>query len=178
MSVGAARSGPTGGFYLHHNAAGDEQRGNANCLGKVAARNITQVKDECLGALGHGIVDSGGHLRIAIGRDLLNIDYMAALASNITTVKAAVAGADMTETEKVLQCIIDGSNKAAAATRELIKQHDAAEAIEDAQEQANAYANDVIPAMEALRAEIDALEVVVERDYWPVPTYNDILFYA
>ncbi len=105
-------------------------------------------------------------------------DYMAALASNITTVKAAVAGADMTETEKVLQVIIDGSNKAAAATRELIKQHDAAEAIEDAQEQANAYANDVIPAMEALRTEIDALEVVVERDYWPVPTYNDILFYA
>ncbi len=105
-------------------------------------------------------------------------DYTAALASNITTVKAAVAGADMTETEKVLQFIIDGSNKAAAATRELIKQHDAAEAIEDAQEQANAYANDVIPAMEALRAEIDALEVVVERDYWPVPTYNDILFYA
>ncbi len=105
-------------------------------------------------------------------------DYTAALASNITTVKAAVAGADMTETEKVLQFIINGSNKAAAATRELIKQHDAAEAIEDAQEQANAYANDVIPAMEALRAEIDALEVVVERDYWPVPTYNDILFYA
>ncbi len=105
-------------------------------------------------------------------------DYTAALASNITTVKAAVAGADMTETEKVLQFIIDGSNKAAAATRELIKQHDAAEAIEDAQEQANAYANDVISAMEALRAEIDALEVVVERDYWPVPTYNDILFYA
>ncbi len=105
-------------------------------------------------------------------------DYTAALASNITTVKAAVAGADMTETEKVLQFIINGSNKAAAATRELIKQHDVAEAIEDAQEQANAYANDVIPAMEALRAEIDALEVVVERDYWPVPTYNDILFYA
>ena len=105
-------------------------------------------------------------------------DYMADLASNITTVKAAISGADMTEAESVLEVIIAGADKAAKATRELIKVHDAAEAIEAPQEQANAYANEVIPAMDALRAEIDALECVVERDYWPVPTYNDILFYA
>ena len=105
-------------------------------------------------------------------------DYMADLASNITTVKAAISGADMTEAESVLEVIIAGADKAAKATRELIKVHNAAEAIEEPQEQANAYANEVIPAMDALRAEIDALECVVERDYWPVPTYNDILFYA
>ena len=105
-------------------------------------------------------------------------DYMADLASNITTVKAAISGADTTEAESVLEVIIAGADKAAKATRELIKVHDAAEAIEAPQEQANAYANEVIPAMDALRAEIDALECVVERDYWPVPTYNDILFYA
>ena len=105
-------------------------------------------------------------------------DYMADLASNITTVKAAISGADMTEAESVLEVIITGADKAAKATRELIKVHNAAEAIEAPQEQANAYANEVIPAMDALRAEIDALECVVERDYWPVPTYNDILFYA
>jgi glutamine synthetase len=105
-------------------------------------------------------------------------DYMADLASNITTVKAAISGADMTETESVLEVIVAGVDKAAKATRELIKVHNAAEAIEAPQEQANAYANEVIPAMDALRAEIDTLECVVERDYWPVPTYNDILFYA
>ena len=77
-----------------------------------------------------------------------------------------------------IEVIIAGADKAAKATRELIKVHNAAEAIEAPQEQANAYANEVIPAMDALRAEIDALECVVERDYWPVPTYNDILFYA
>ena len=96
----------------------------------------------------------------------------------ITDYMAAISGADMTEAESVLEVIIAGADKAAKATRELIKVHDAAEAIEAPQEQANAYANEVIPAMDALRAEIDALECVVERDYWPVPTYNDILFYA
>ena len=52
------------------------------------------------------------------------------------------------------------------------------EAIEDPQEQENAFAEKVIPAMEALRKEIDDLECIVERDFWPVPTYNDMLFYA
>ena len=61
--------------------------------------------------------------------------------------------------------------------RTLIVEHDAAEAIEDHQQQAFAYADKVIPAMDALRAEVDTLECIVENDYWPVPTYNDILFY-
>ena len=38
--------------------------------------------------------------------------YMADLASNITTVKAAISGADMTEAESVLEVIIAGADKA------------------------------------------------------------------
>lgn len=105
-------------------------------------------------------------------------DYMANLASNIVTVKSAISGADMDEHEALLKTLLKGVNVTGKCVRELIAQHDAAEAIEDLQEQANAYAEKVIPAMEALRAEVDALECIVERDYWPVPTYNDILFYS
>lgn len=105
-------------------------------------------------------------------------DYMANLASNIVTVKSAISGADMDEHEALLKTLLKGVNTTGKCVRELIAQHDAAEAIEDLQEQANAYAEKVIPAMEALRAEVDALECIVERDYWPVPTYNDILFYS
>ena len=32
--------------------------------------------------------------------------------------------------------------------------------------------------MDALRAAVDAMEIIVEREAWPVPTYNEILFYA
>ena len=105
-------------------------------------------------------------------------DYMANLASNIVTVKSAISGADMDEHEALLKTLLKGVNATGKCVRELIAQHDAAEAIEDLQEQANAYAEKVIPAMEALRAEVDALECIVERNYWPVPTYNDILFYS
>lgn len=105
-------------------------------------------------------------------------DYMADLANNISAVKAVMPDEEMKEHMALLKKITRGVSAAGKATRELMRLHDMAEAIEDPQEEANFYANDVIPAMEALRKEIDDLECIVERNYWPVPTYNDILFYG
>lgn len=105
-------------------------------------------------------------------------DYMADLANNISVVKAVMPDEEMKEHMALLKRITRGVSAAGKATRELMRLHDMAEAIEDPQEEANFYANDVIPAMEALRKEIDDLECIVERNYWPVPTYNDILFYG
>ena len=48
----------------------------------------------------------------------------------------------------------------------------------DVAERACCYAHEVIPAMDELRARVDAMEDVVARAYWPVPTYDDILFYV
>ena len=105
-------------------------------------------------------------------------DYAADVASNITTIKSALPNSDLAAHEALLNRLTSGIESAAAATAELVKVHDATEAIEDGQEQAYAYANKVIPAMDALRAVIDDLELYTERDYWPVPTYNDMLFYC
>ncbi|MBQ9069144.1 MAG: hypothetical protein IJ131_08810, partial [Eggerthellaceae bacterium] len=62
--------------------------------------------------------------------------------------------------------------------RKLNDLHAKALAIGDSQQRANCYANEVVPTMEEVRAEIDTLERIVDYSYWPVPTYNDILFYA
>jgi glutamine synthetase len=34
----------------------------------------------------------------------------------------------------------------------------------------------VITAMQSLRVDIDALEMMIPRDMWPVPTYTELLF--
>ncbi|MBP5158727.1 MAG: glutamine synthetase III, partial [Lachnospiraceae bacterium] len=34
----------------------------------------------------------------------------------------------------------------------------------------------IVPDMEKLRAPVDELETIVERDLWPVPTYGDLIF--
>jgi len=38
------------------------------------------------------------------------------------------------------------------------------------------YVKNVIPKMEALRKNVDAMEVLCKRDRWPMPTYGDITF--
>ncbi|MBO6048458.1 MAG: glutamine synthetase type III, partial [Spirochaetales bacterium] len=36
----------------------------------------------------------------------------------------------------------------------------------------------IVPAMEDVRSVSDELELIVGRDFWPIPTYADILFYV
>jgi glutamine synthetase len=51
-----------------------------------------------------------------------------------------------------------------------------AQAIADTVKRAEAYRDKVATTMQALRIDIDALEMIVPGDTWPVPTYADLLF--
>ena len=44
--------------------------------------------------------------------------------------------------------------------------------------QSHYYSTDVLPRMERVRKICDELELLVAREYWPFPTYGDILFYT
>lgn len=49
---------------------------------------------------------------------------------------------------------------------------------EDPVKEAEYYRDNVLPAMESLREVVDTLETKVDSEYWPMPTYTDLLFYA
>ena len=53
---------------------------------------------------------------------------------------------------------------------------DAIALADDAKEMAYAYCREVIPAMEALRREVDGLEVITDSEYWPIPNYGALMF--
>lgn len=38
------------------------------------------------------------------------------------------------------------------------------------------YKDTVLPAMDALRETADTLETIVAKEYWPFPTYTDLLY--
>ena len=103
--------------------------------------------------------------------------YAADVADRITSIKTAVPSADVSHLEEIMQILLNGMKEASGALNALNSLHDEAESIADEQERANFYAEHIIPAMEALRAPIDRLENFVDCKYWPVPTYNEILFY-
>ena len=103
-------------------------------------------------------------------------DYSGDIATTVAT-KAELGIAAKVE-KALVQTLTDGIDKITELVADLEKKNAAAQALEDCTEQDNAYRDSVIPAMDALRADVDAMEKVCGHDYWPVPSYNKILFYV
>ena len=105
-------------------------------------------------------------------------DYAAEVARGITAVRAAAADAEVGQQEALLHKLLAGVKEIDAQLQALDAAHHAALGLPDQQQRANKYAHEIVPIMEKLRAAVDEMEVVTDRDHWPVPTYNDMLFYV
>ena len=105
-------------------------------------------------------------------------DYAAEVARGITAVRAAAADAEVGQQEALLHKLLAGVKEIDAQLQALDAAHHAALGLPDQQQRANRYAHEIVPIMEKLRAAVDEMEVVTDRDHWPVPTYNDMLFYV
>ena len=79
---------------------------------------------------------------------------------------------------KLARRINDGISRISDATDALEELNARVRATADMKERASACADEVIPAMEALRAPVDEMEALCGRDYWPVPSYNKMLYYV
>ena len=104
--------------------------------------------------------------------------YAAEVAENLWKVRSVLEGSDLSPQEEILRKLSAGVKAIDDLLKELDETHHAVRAIPDQQECANQNAGKVVPLMERLRAEVDNLEIVVSAKHWPVPSYNDILFYA
>ena len=104
--------------------------------------------------------------------------YATKVAKGLEAIRSAGAEAAMQCEQNTLNKLCDGITEINESIKALDALHMQVEAIEDAQERAGAYAHEVAPAMARLRAAVDAMEEIVAADYWPVPTYDDILFYV
>lgn len=105
-------------------------------------------------------------------------DYAAEVASNIVTFKSALAGADTDQQETLLRKLLAGVREIDTQLQALDAAHRSALEMKNQQQRANTYAHEIIPIMDKLRVAVDAMEIITDRDRWPVPTYNDILFYV
>ena len=104
--------------------------------------------------------------------------YAAKVADHITSVKTAMPTANTSAQEAQLARIMDGLNDAQEKFDALAAKHKEIVKIDDAQAAANANAHELLPLMESLRETVDNLEILVPDSDWPVPSYNEILFYA
>jgi len=102
------------------------------------------------------------------------IEYATFLADSIGSFNAASVSATVQEDLlKKLNALITSSYKNLAKLELAVVK---TQAIEGVVKKAESYRDKVIIALEDLRKDIDALEMIVPRDMWPVPSYTDLLF--
>ena len=104
------------------------------------------------------------------------IRYNTSLAQAVASVTAVAPGADVSVQQELLEecgALLADASRALKALKVLLPQVDG---LEDVAEMARAYHDKVVPAMAALRRPVDELELLVDKDIWPVPTYGDLMF--
>jgi glutamine synthetase len=105
------------------------------------------------------------------------IEFSTAIAQAIKTKEGA--GSWGTNAEKdLLRELNDCIDMIYVGIDRLEKEIEKATGIKDTLKNAQAYRAKVIPAMNAVRAAVDEAELLVGVEYWPVPTYNEMLFYT
>ena len=100
--------------------------------------------------------------------------YTKSLADTVNTVKAAGAEALvqlelLKETSSLLKETKEALSKLIHVTEEAGK-------MEAGPEQAKYFHDVVMTAMEELRTPVDKLEMIVDKDMWPMPSYGDLIF--
>ena len=102
------------------------------------------------------------------------VKYTKELADTVLAVKEA--GADASVQAEMLADISGLLTETKAALKKLEAVTEEAAGTEEGKVQSEFYHFSVVPAMEGLRTPVDELEMIVDKEVWPMPSYGDLLF--
>ncbi|MCR4787037.1 MAG: glutamine synthetase III [Lachnospiraceae bacterium] len=102
------------------------------------------------------------------------IRYSKQLADTVNAIESA--GLDAGPQTDLLRNVQDGLVKMQNALENLKSIEKKASSITDPREKAFFYKDNVVEAMAELRKPTDELEVICDKEIWPVPSYGDMLF--
>ena len=104
------------------------------------------------------------------------ITYITSLATSVNQVREACAGIGVeVQTDLLAQssALLADTQK---ALRKLIEVTTQASTMERGKGQAEYFLKEVVPVMQSLRMPVDQLEMIVNKEMWPMPSYGDLLF--
>jgi len=105
------------------------------------------------------------------------IKYTTMLSKSIHSVMTAADSIDVSVQTELLTQVSKKLTEMSAALKALQLANDQAAVFTgDIADQAAFYRDHVFTAMSALRAPADELEMMIDQDVWPFPTYGEILF--
>ena len=98
------------------------------------------------------------------------------LSKSINSVKSACAEADISVQSELLietSALLSDTKVALAKLQDVVAE---AATKEEGKEQATYFKDVVKRAMQDLRTPVDKLEMIVDKDLWPMPSYGDLIF--
>ena len=111
------------------------------------------------------------------GRDIIPAvnRYMGDVATGANAKEKLIPGSCAVERD-IVQKLSDLTYKAYHVLAKLEASEKVAAAIPDCVARAEAYRDTVIPAMTRLREFVDDMEQLTSSEYWPLPSYGDLMF--
>jgi glutamine synthetase len=96
------------------------------------------------------------------------------LCRNLQAKKALFSSLPTINEEELIKTLASANEEMMTAVKRLID--DLKDFPKDERESANRIAHVVCPDMRAVRALADKMETLCAKEYWPFPTYSDLLF--
>ncbi len=104
----------------------------------------------------------------------VGVSYTGQLARAVAEIEAV--GADASVQRELLAECSARLKETKEALKKLMADVDRVNKMTDVVAMAHAFRNEIVPDMAALRAPVDAMELIVDKKEWPVPTYGDLMF--
>ena len=104
------------------------------------------------------------------------ITYITSLATSVNQVRKACAGIGVEVQTDLLAQSSALLTDTQSALKKLIEVTEWASAMERGKGQAEYFLKEVVPVMHSLRMPVDQLEMIVNKEMWPMPSYGDLLF--
>jgi glutamine synthetase len=105
------------------------------------------------------------------------LTFQADVAATASSKKSVCDSISIATEKRILSTVATETDAMDVAADELETELTKAEQMEG-MEQARQYHDNVIPCMTKLRAAADHIEIIIGDDYWPLPTYSQMLFYV
>lgn len=105
-----------------------------------------------------------------------SIHYTTRLANSINAIKNVDKNLNVSIQKELLKETLDNISDMKKAVDLLEKEIKKVANTKDIYEKAKSYKDNVSVCMDKLRNNADALEMIVDKDIWPIPSYGDLLF--
>lgn len=102
--------------------------------------------------------------------------YVGKLASNISVLAVIDGSINSSYQKRILNRLSENLAKIDEYTTSLTEKYHEESKYDDIEKQAFFVKDDLLPLMAKLRCIIDECETLMPKDYWPMPTYEELLF--